>query len=616
MNQKPFVEVKDLCVTVRNDQGSATEIVSDVSFSVREGEVLALIGESGSGKTTIALSLLGYARSGCRFSKGNVRVGEHNISAMSRPDLEALRGNKISYIPQSAAAAFNPAYRIITQVVEGALIHGTMSKPQAEAKARELFRQLALPDPDTIGERYPHQVSGGQLQRMIAAMALINDPDLVILDEPTTALDVTTQIEVLKAFKEVVRQRKTTAIYVSHDLAVVAQIADHIAVLRNGRLKEIETAGKIITKPQEQYTRELLAAAEPVLRVEAEPKPTSKPILSVRDLYAGYGKIQPDGTPSIPVLQGVSFDIKEGAALGVIGESGSGKSTLARVIAGIMPAASGTIELGGQPLAAEGTKRTRDQRRMAQIVFQMADTALNPAHTIRDILKRPLDFYALRDRGDRDRRILELLDMVKMPASAADRRPTELSGGQKQRVNLARALAAEPEVLLCDEVTSALDTVVASTVLDLLAELRKELGLSLMFISHDLGTVSAICDDVLVLYAGQMAELSTRKALSTAPMHPYTDLLIRSVPKLETGWIERVGLSAIDNKPIVTRDGCRFFPRCPARLEGICDTLPPPWEQLDKGAVIRCHRNEDDLRFLQNNSTPETERLSCAAMNS
>ncbi|TKT74583.1 ABC transporter ATP-binding protein [Aquamicrobium sp. LC103] len=610
MTSAPFVEVSDLTVSVRDDHGRDTPIVSDVSFSVGRGEVLALIGESGSGKTTIALSLMGYARSGCRFDAGEVRVGSLDVLATPRHKLEKLRGDRIAYIPQSAAAAFNPAYRIMNQVVESALIHGTMSRTQAEARAREIFAQLALPSPDTIGERYPHQVSGGQLQRLIAAMALINDPDLVILDEPTTALDVTTQIDVLKAFKNVVRLRQATAIYVSHDLAVVAQIADRIAVLRNGRLQELDDAGRIISAPDNDYTKELLAAAEPALREAPDADASAGPILSVRGLTAGYGAIKSDGMPQIPVLHDISFDIGKGKALGVIGESGSGKSTLARVIAGIMPAAKGTVHMNGEALPiSRDAGRTREQRRATQIVFQMADTALNPGQTIGQILRRPLDFYGLGARGERAGRVRELLDMVKLPSSVIDRKPAELSGGQKQRVNLARALAAKPDLLLCDEVTSALDTVVASTVLDLLAELRKELRLSMMFISHDLGTVSAICDDVLVLYGGRMAEFSPRVALDRAPMHPYTDLLIKSVPKLRTGWLD--GIDAIEPgfRPLQTEAGCNFFPRCAYRIEGKCDRTAPPALQLAKGSQIRCHRAEAELATDQTLSNKKLQAV-------
>jgi peptide/nickel transport system ATP-binding protein len=597
---QPFIAVDNLSVSITDPRGNQREIVSDVSFSVKKGEVLALIGESGSGKTTIALSLLGYARSGCIFTKGKVQVGPYSMLGQPRHALEKLRGNTIAYIPQSAAAAFNPAYRIITQVVEGAMIHGRMSREEAENKARVIFAQLALPNPDRIGERYPHEVSGGQLQRMIAAMALINDPELVILDEPTTALDVTTQIEVLKAFKEVVRLRETTAVYVSHDLAVVAQIADRIAVLRNGRLQEVNAAGELIAHPQQDYTRDLLAAAEPVDRPRVTARNASDKVLAVTNLSAGYGAIQPDGLPYFTVLRDLTLEIGRGKALGVIGESGSGKSTLARVVAGIIPGVKGELRIGGESLAIDAPwKRDKNQRRMAQIVFQMADTALNPQRTVGEILRRPLDFYGLGYREQRQRRVLELLDMVKLPADAASRKPGELSGGQKQRVNLARALAAEPELLLCDEVTSALDTVVASTVLDLLAELRRELGLSMMFISHDLGTVSAICDDILVLYSGQMAELAPHNILSQAPMHPYTNLLMRSVPKLQTGWLEGAVEPPPPLKPVLAVDGCAFFPRCPARIEGVCDVQAPPVVRLEKQSDIRCHRRAEDLLALQ-----------------
>ena len=591
------VEVANLLVTARGASGVSTPIVRDLSFGIARGEVLALIGESGSGKTTAGLSLLGYARPGCHIAGGRVRVGTTDVLALSRSELADFRGAKVSYVAQSAAAAFNPAQRLLSQVVEPALIHGLMSRRAAEAKARELFHALALPDPERIGDRYPHQVSGGQLQRVMAAMALIVDPELIVLDEPSTALDVTTQVEVLRAFKRVVRDLRTTALYISHDLAVVAQVADSIVVMYGGEAKEMGTTGTILEDAQHPYTRSLLAAAAPpgVPEAAADPAP---PLLDVADLTAGYGG---KGRAFIPVLHGISFAIAPGRVLGVIGESGCGKSTLARVVAGLLPQASGQVLLDGKVLPARVEERTREQLRAVQIVFQSADTALNPARRIGPILARPLRFYHGMRGGEARRRVGELLDMVRLPADFADRFPEELSGGQKQRVNLARALAARPRLLLCDEVTSALDTVVGAAVLELLAELRRELGLAMMFISHDLSTVRAICDDIMILYAGQRVELGSRAALGELPRHPYTDLLLSSVPQLRQGWLDEVGtmhLREAAGEPSF-EDGtrpCAFFRRCALRIEGVCDRATPPLRHLAKGGMILCHRGEAELR--------------------
>ncbi|MBI3709535.1 MAG: ABC transporter ATP-binding protein [Proteobacteria bacterium] len=600
----PLVEVSGLRVTATNDRGAETDIVRDIGFTVARGEVLALIGESGSGKTTIALSLLGYARRGCRIADGGIRVGGADVRALAPAELARLRGGQVAYVAQSAAAAFNPSQRLMDQVIEGVRMRGLMSRANAEAKARDLFRALALPEPDRIGARFPHQVSGGQLQRLMAAMALMTDPDLVVFDEPTTALDVTTQVEVLRAFREAVRERKTTAIYVSHDLAVVAQVADRIVVLRDGAIQEIGATAQILSGPADPYTQSLLAAHAPKPQPPAAPRDVAvAPLLEVRGLVAGYGATW-QGRPAAPVLHDVDLEIRAGSALGVIGESGSGKSTLARVIAGLLPATSGMMRLDGERLAPALASRGREELRRIQIVFQAADTALNPAHSVERILSRPLAFYHGLSRSEQRRRVRRLLDLVRLPASLLDRLPTELSGGQKTRVNLARALAAEPALLLCDEVTASLDTVVGAAILDLLAELRSELGLALMFISHDLKTVRAVCDEVMVLYAGQVMERGTGQAVMQAPQHPYADLLAASVPELRPGWLDSIDETRLAEARSRfsfpgSPDLCAFISRCAARAPGLCDAAPPPIRRFAKGSDIRCHRTEQELVALQ-----------------
>jgi peptide/nickel transport system ATP-binding protein len=601
-----IVEVSHLNVVAARPEGGEVPIVQDVSFRIQPGEVLALIGESGSGKTTIALALMGYARGGCRIAGGTVRIGETEVLGLSAAEQRRLRGRTVSYIAQSAAASFNPSRSIMDQVVETAHIHSLMPRAEAERKAVALFRDLALPNPETIGDRFPHQVSGGQLQRLMAAMALITDPALVILDEPTTALDVTTQIEVLHAFRRVVRERQATAVYVTHDLAVVAQMADRILVLRGGSQREAGDTQQIIEAPADDYTRSLIAAALPAPRAsgrEASPD-AAVPLLEVRGLFAGYGKIDAAGVPSIPVLSDVSLKLHRGQAVGVIGESGSGKTTLARVVAGLVLPARGEILFDGKPLAPALGQRSREQLRRIQIVFQMADTALNPSHTIAEILARPLQLYhGLRGEALR-KRIAQLLDLVQLPAGCADRLPGGLSGGQKQRVNLARALAAEPDLILCDEVTSALDTVVGAAILDLMAQLRRDLGVSYMFISHDLNTVRAVCDDIVVMYAGHKVEAVPRTAFSHATRHPYFELLATSVPQLRRGWLDEVGALRLApppplDQPSTAKGLCSFLGRCPLRVPGVCDRSAPPRRQLQGGVEVLCHRSEADLVALQ-----------------
>lgn len=601
-----LIQVQDLRVVASAESGDI-EIVKGVSFSLEKGEVLALIGESGSGKTTIALALLGYARRGCRLAGGVVQVGEHDMLNLPDRVLQGLRGNRVSYIAQSAAAAFNPAKKLIDQVIEGAMIHGLGKRAELEAKAKVLFRDLSLPDPDNIGQRYPHQVSGGQLQRVMAAMALISDPLLVVLDEPTTALDVTTQIDVLRAFKRVVRERGATAVYVSHDLAVVAQMADQIVVLNGGQIVEQSSTSALLAGPSHAYTRSLLAAA----RLDATLTPASEvaqdiPLLSIQGLSAGYGKKNIQGMPAIRVLEDIDLTVRRGQAIGVIGESGSGKSTLARVVAGLLGPARGSLIFDGQPLSADLSGRTDDQFRRIQMVFQNADTALNPMHSVRAILSRPLTMYfnlkgaALRQRVD------DLLDLVRLPRDVADRRPNELSGGQKQRVNLARALAAKPDLILCDEVTSALDTVVGAAIIELLGDLRRELGVSYLFISHDISTVRALCDDIVVMYSGHKIEEGSRESFCQLPFHPYTDLLVHSVPELRQGWLETCGTTTCAalppiSAPVNVPELCTFLNRCPVRVEGLCNRTAPGRRQIFGGSEVLCHLSSDELQQTQEN---------------
>ncbi|WP_122447754.1 ABC transporter ATP-binding protein [Pseudomonas viridiflava] len=605
-----LIRVQDLRVVAEGDHGEL-EIVKGVSFALEKGEVLALIGESGSGKTTIALALLGYARRGCKLAGGVVQVGEHDMLSLPESQLQCLRGNRVSYVAQSAAAAFNPAKKLIDQVIEGALIHGLGSRADLQAKAIELFRDLALPNPETIGQRYPHQVSGGQLQRVMAAMALISDPLLVILDEPTTALDVTTQIDVLRAFKRVVRERGATAVYVSHDLAVVAQMADQIVVLNGGRIIEQSSTAALLKGPEDPYTRSLLAAARPdkVLKPASEVVKDST-LLTIKGLTAGYGKKNLQGMPMIRVLEDIDLTIRRGQAIGVIGESGSGKSTLARVVAGLLDPAHGSLTFDGAELSGTLAGRTEEQFRRIQMVFQNADTALNPMHSVSAILARPLKMYfGLKGKALRER-IDELMDLVRLPRELAERRPNELSGGQKQRVNLARALAAKPDLILCDEVTSALDTVVGACILELLGELRRKLGVSYLFISHDISTVRALCDDIVVMYSGHKVEEGSRETFSHVPFHPYTDLLVHSVPELRQGWLESCGVTSGKlppiSAPVNNRELCTFLNRCPARIEGLCNKTAPGRRRIAGGSEILCHRDSDELQAVQENLNPVT----------
>jgi len=599
-----LLEVDRLRIDARKDDGGLLPIVKGVSFNVERGEVVALIGESGSGKTTIALSALGYTKPGLVFTGGEVRLDGQDVISMPAEEKRELRGNRVAYLAQSAAATFNPALTIGEQVTESAVFHGRLSQEEANQRAESLYRALELPDPERLGRRYPHQVSGGQLQRLMAAMALCGKPDLLLLDEPTTALDVTTQIEVLKAFKAVIKQEGSAAVYVTHDLSVVAQIADHIVVLYAGDIKEHGTAEQVVNRPEHDYTRRLMAAVRPPPAAGQGDNSSNEherdvPALEVKNITAGYGK-QKGRTPVVMVLRDVNVTIQRGHTVGVIGESGCGKSTLARVMSGLLPAKEGDVLLDGESLQPDLKKRFREQLQKVQFVFQMADTALNPRQRIDHILGRPLKFYLGLKGSEKRQRIGELLHMVELPQDFAGRYPEELSGGQKQRVNLARALAAFPEVLLCDEIISSLDTIVGANIIELLKRLRKETGVSFVFISHDLSTVASFADEIVVLYAGRVVEQGRTNRVLSPPYHPYTRLLISSVPELRVGWLEEAmetqeAKAGIDRVVKLTETGCPFFDRCPLAIKGTCDREIPPTRNLGDEHTIECHRSEEEF---------------------
>ena len=491
---EPLLQMKGLRIEGLSENGWQ-EIVCGIDLQLKRGEIIGLIGESGAGKSTIGLAAMGYARDGCRITEGDIIFDGIELRTASEEEKRKLRGTRISYVAQSAAAAFNPAHRLLEQFAEVPVAHKILSLSKAKEKGRALYRSLDLPDPENIGERWPHQVSGGQLQRMMVAMAMSCEPDLIIFDEPTTALDVTTQIEVLKTIKEIVIDRNVAAIYVTHDLAVVAQMADHLMVLRHGNLIEVNSTGQILKSPKQEYTQNLLDARSRNEKITAQ-IPNPKTLLSIESVTAGYGK-GPD------ILQDVSILVEKGRTVAVVGESGSGKSTLARVVTGLLPARFGGIHFRGEPLPDKLNHREKQQLQKVQMISQLPDIALNPRQRVRDIIGRPLSFYLGLKGKEKEQRINELLQQIELPQSYIDRLPSELSGGEKQRICIARALAAEPELIICDEVTSALDSIVAKAILNLLQRLQNELGVTYLFISHDLDTVANIADQVVVLYAGR-----------------------------------------------------------------------------------------------------------------
>ena len=534
--KKPLLRVQNLSVCVKDKKDNDHKIVDNITFDINPGQVIALIGESGSGKTTISLSCMGYARPGCFITDGLVELGDENVLNKSLKELQTLRGKEITYVAQSAAASFNGAMTINSQVTEIPIITKSMSRDEALKKAEKLYKALELPNPSSIGSRYPHQVSGGQLQRLMAAMAMISDPKLLILDEPTTALDVTTQIEVLHSFKKLIKENNTAAIYVTHDLSLVAQIADHILVLKDGKQIEYGTTDQIINNPKEDYTKALIDAAHvmpdeinsPLINVLKAP-----PLLEVKDVTAGYGKNQ-----EIIAVEDINLVIEPGETVGVIGESGSGKTTLGRLISGLMAPTTGEIFLSGQLLKNSVSRRSRHELRDIQFAFQMADVALNPRQKIGKILGRPMQFYRNISNKEMEYEVEKLLARVELPIEFFRRFPTELSGGQRQRINLARALAAKPKLIICDEITSALDTIVAQQILDLLGSLQDELGLSYLFITHNIATVAQISKKIAVMRSGQIIQQGYVEEVLTPPCHEYTQLLLNSVPEMRTDWLD------------------------------------------------------------------------------
>ena len=535
-----LLKIRGLKIEGKSDE-IWSPIVNGIDLDLKKGEVLGLIGESGAGKSTVGLAAMGFTRDGCRISGGLVEFAGIDLVTASAAVKRGMLGKRIAYVAQSAAASFNPAHRLMDQHTEAPTQHGLQLKADSELDGIELYRRLRLPDPDNIGFRYPHQVSGGQLQRAMTAMAMSCRPDLIIFDEPTTALDVTTQIEVLAAIRDIVEQFDTAAIYITHDLAVVAQMADRIKVLLRGDEVEEADTRNMLTDPKEDYTKSLWA----VRSFQRPSKPAvlkgATPIVSLKNVSAAYGKS--------PVLFDVDFEIHAGRTVAVVGESGSGKSTAARCITGLLPPKQGHIEFNGEALPLDYRKRSKEQLRQAQMIYQMADTALNPRSRIGDIIGRPVQFYSGLTGPAKRKRVEELLVQIEMePSQYIDRLPGELSGGQKQRIGIARALAAEPQFIICDEVTSALDQLVAEGILKLLAQLQDDLGLSYMFITHDLATVRAISDEVVVMKDGRVVEQGPKAEMFRPPHHPYTDLLLSSVPEMDPDWLTNLlKIRGVDN---------------------------------------------------------------------
>ncbi len=662
-----LIETRDISVGFIGRDGRIREVLRNIDLTVAPGESVGLVGESGSGKSTLALAAMGYLKHGLKLLNGSAAFNGMDMFAQSRQELERIRGGQLALIPQNSGQSLTPTLRIGAQLGEALRLHSALPADQHGPKLIELLGQVRLHDPEGIVARFPHELSGGQQQRVAIAMALAGEPDALLLDEPTTGLDVTTQAHILELLRDIAAERGMAMLYVSHDLGAIARVCDRVVVMYAGEVVLEGSTRHVLKTPAHPYARGLLASipklddAKLPVALDGRPpapgdagggcafadrcalaqarcrnaRPPLSPsgngetvrcffaddasrgrgqavgaeparyrgeatILDLHDLSISYAKprlfdqLLGRGADVLPTVDGISISISKGETLGLVGESGSGKSTILKTIAGLLPPADGSVTVNSQSLPSAVEHRDPGLLRKIQLIFQNPDDSLNPRHTVADILGQPLKLYFGLTGDELRTRCAEILERVRLRAHYLDRLPSQLSGGEKQRVAIARAFAANPEIVLCDEVTSALDVSVQAAVLDLLNDLKKTQGTTYIFVSHDLAVVRALSDRVAVLYQGRLCEIGQTDRVFGGTSHPYTEVLLGAV--LEPDPDTAPTLTADDVVELAPpANGCPFQRRCPRKLGAVCDTEMPPWQSNGADHAIRCHIPHEGL---------------------
>ncbi len=669
----PVLSIKDLHLSYGSGP-ARVRAVRGVSFDIQPGEVLGVVGESGCGKSTVGFAAMGYVAPGGQITHGEILYQGHNIATMRSRDLQRLRGKEIAMVFQNPLTSLNPSMTVGEQIIEVLEHHTGMRESEARQRVIDLFESVYLPSPEETMHRYPHQLSGGQQQRVVIAMAMACDPALLIMDEPTTGLDVTTEATILDLIAELKEKTSAAIMYITHNLGVIARVADRVVVMYSGEVAEEAPVGEIFATPRHPYTTGLMGAVPDVSRanialrpipgqlprpgsytggcpfaprcsyaqdvcteshppleevndrhfarcffwdqvslkreeVEVVPeaqKPQTDPVLKIDNLKKYYEQslgILPWSSKKrvVKAVDGVSFEIGEQETLALVGESGCGKTTLSSAIVGLTDDVDGEMLLDGKKLEPRVKKRPMSQRQQLQIVFQNPDSSLNPAHTIYEIISRPLKLFRGEEvKGRVKDEVVSILESVNLHESYLWRYPSQLSGGEKQRVAIARALAANPKVIICDEPVSALDVSVQATVLNLLKKLQEEDGYSYLFISHDLSVVRYLSNRVMVMYLGHIMEIGPTSEVFHPPYHPYTEALTSAIPlpnpQIEQAQIRLQGaVPSAANPP----SGCPFQTRCPRKIGSICEEEFPPMQDAGDGHQIRCHIPLDELKAVE-----------------